>query len=119
MNPWLVINALAFIGTPAGLLDGWVAYKNLPDRRSWRPKISFSALSCASLSVILLAIAVVSARLFSLQSTGGPEHLLIKCGIYMASAGAFASFAGSPRIIVPALLGNLGAFALWFGLTTP
>lgn len=119
MDSWLIINALGFVGAPAGLVDGWIAYRNLATRRGGRARASLLALICASLDATMLVAALCTSRAFAIQSTNEVGLLVVRFGIYLALGGAALSLAGKPRLILPALFANVGMIALWFGLTVP
>jgi hypothetical protein len=119
MGSWLIVNALGFIGAPAGLLAGWTTYKRLPERGSIRPRASLSALTCATLSGILLIATIILSRFFEIRTTNGVGFVLIRCGVYLTFTGSALSLAGKPRLILWGILANIGMLALWFGLTVP
>jgi hypothetical protein len=119
MDPWLIVNALGFIGAPAGLIGGLVAYKRLPERRSIRPRMSLFALVCAMLSAFVLVATIMLSPFFGLRTTNGAGLILIRCGVYPTFAGTALSLAGKPRLILLGMFANIGMFALWFGLTIP
>jgi len=119
MDPWFIANVLGFIGAPAGLVGGWIAYNKLPERGSIRPRVSLLALSCATVSAFLLVATVMLSRAFEIRTTNGAGLILIRCGVYPTFAGSALSLAGKPRLILWAMFANIGMFALWFGLTLP
>jgi len=116
MITWFFINALGFVGTPAGLLDGWIAYAKLAEKRNLRPRLSLAALALAVFSVVLLG-----AYLFIpvAPTTALRSRWVLRFGIYAAIAGGAISFSARPRLIPPALAANVGSIMLWFGLTQP
>lgn len=115
---WFVINTLAFIGAPIGLIWGWIAYST--ERRvrpGVRTHISFLAISGTSLSVIGLGFCLVWARLKGLGTSDPTIHALVTLGVWMGVLGAAISFAGRVRTLLPILFASLGAVLLWYGLS--
>lgn len=119
MTTWLLINALGFIGTPAGLIDGWITYSRTAERSRVRARISLTSLSLASCSTLILVAALVVARAFALHSVDRPIRLAISVGLYSAIAGCGLALAGKPRLIPSTVIANIGATMLWFALTQP
>jgi hypothetical protein len=116
MHSWLFINILAFVGTPAGLLDGWICYGKMRER-SIRTKFSLTALAFASASVVLLIASILARRLAGWHTTDPSARFCIQLGVSTAIAGAATSFVGRLRLIFSSLIANTGAVMLWFGLT--
>lgn len=115
---WFVINVIAFLGTPIGLILGWIVcgrQKNIqPGPRAY---ISIVALSGASLSVALLGFCLLWGRSKGLHTTDSTMHALITLGVWMGVLATAVSFAGRVRALLPILLASIGSVLLWYGLT--
>lgn len=116
MSEWFLINSLAFIGTPAGLLDGWIAYMKQGEKSAVRSRLGFLALFLGSVSVLALIV-----YLFAPHAAPAGDikaRILMRLGIYSGLAGAAIAFSSKRRLIIPAFFAGIGAVMLWFGLTT-
>jgi hypothetical protein len=107
---WLIANTLGFVGTPAGLIWGWIAWaRGRQDQTRARDAISLGAMSAVSLSLLLFFVArflsPVASRTFD------------KIGFFVAVGGAVISLAGHLRLVIPVCLVTVGAIMLWYGLT--
>jgi len=108
---WLIINLLAFVGTPVGLAWAWILWaKRRRDQRGVRTTMSFLGISATTLSLPIL----FCARFFPHVS-----RALDGVGLSVAVAGALISLAGQLRIAVPVWLASIGTVMLWYGLTLP
>jgi hypothetical protein len=115
---WFVINIMAFLGTPLGLVFGWLAYTR--QKRSapgMRTNISLVAISGATLSVALLVFSLIWTRSKGLGTTNSTIHALITAGVWMGILAAATSLAGRARALFPTLLASAGSVLLWYGLT--
>jgi len=114
---WFVINIIAFIGTPLGLVFGWLAYSR--QKRSapgMRTNIGLVAISGATLSVALLVFSLIWARSKGLGTTNSSIHTLVTVGVWMGMLAATTSLAARVRALVPTLLASAGSVLLWYGL---
>jgi len=108
---WFIVNTLAFVGTPTGLIWGWIAWsRSRPDRTRAR-SVSLIATSAATLSLVIL----FAARFFPQPVT----QSLDKIGFCVAAAAVLTSLLGYRRLIIPVWLISIGAVTLWYGLTLP
>jgi hypothetical protein len=115
---WFVINILAFLGTPLGLILGWLGYSRQKRiQRGVRTYVSLIALSAASLSVGLLGFCLLWGRSKGLHTTDSTIHSLITLGVWMGLLAAAISFACRLRALLPILLASVGSVLLWYGLT--
>ena len=115
---WFVINTLAFLGTPIGLILGWFEYSKQKRIRSGaRTYISLIALSAASLSVVLLGLCLLLGRARGLYTTDSTIHALITVGVWIGVLATAASLACRLRALLPVLLASVGSVLLWHGLT--
>jgi hypothetical protein len=115
---WFVIDMLAFLGTPVGLLLGWVGYSRQKHAQPGvRTNISLIALSAVSLSVVLLGLCLLWGRAKGLHTTDSTLHALITLGVWMGVLATAASFACRLRALLPILLASVGSVLLWYGLT--
>ena len=115
---WFVINTLAFLGTPVGLILGWLGYsKQKRDQPGVRTYISLVALSAASSSVVLLGFCLLWGRAKGLHTTDSTIHALITLGVWTGALATAISFACRVRALVPILLASVGSVLLWYGLT--
>jgi hypothetical protein len=115
---WFVINTLAFLGTPVGLILGWSGYsKQKRVQPGARTYISLIALSAASLRVGLLGLCLLWGRAKGLHTTDSTIHALITLGVWMGVLAAAGSFACRLRALLPIFLASVGSVLLWYGLT--
>ena len=106
---WLIVNALAFVGTPAGLIWGWVSLViERQDHVSVRKKMSLIALSAASLTLAIFLAA---------RFIGSGSRTLDRVGVFVAVASILVSLSGRLRLVIPVCLVSVGAIMIWFGTT--
>ncbi len=104
---WMVVNMLAFVGTPVGLTWAWYAYaREKPDWSRLRDIVGLIGLMAPTASVAILFFSVTTKTSFH------PAVLL-------GAVGLVFSFAGRPRLIFPQVVGSVGSVMLWYGLTLP
>ena len=109
---WLIANALAFAGTPIGLIWGWAALaRDRHEKTKARLAISLVAISAASLSLLIFFVA----RFLSPSASRVFDHI----GLLGAVGGALVSLAGRLRLVIPVFLIAIGTLMLWYGLTLP
>lgn len=112
---WPVVNLLAFVGTPVGLLYGWITYRRETRLRPGpRLRISQAGLLAASCSVLALAISFVLPR-----SAEVLQRYLSRAGMLLPMVGTTLSLAGRGRLIPLIVLACIGALMLWYGLSLP
>ena len=109
---WLIVNILAFVGTPAGLVWGWVGWvKRRQDPARLRVRMSLVAISLATVTPVIFFVA-------RFLGTSG-SRTLDRVGLYLAAASILVSLAGRLRLVVPVCLVSVGAIMIWFGTTLP
>ena len=115
---WFLTNSMAFIGTPLGLILGWIGYSREKRLRPGvRTQISLIALSAASLSVALLGFLLLWGSSMRLGTDNATGHSLTTLGLWIGVLAAAIAFAGRVRILLPILVACVGSVLLWYGLT--
>jgi hypothetical protein len=109
---WVIVNSLAFVGTPVGLVWGWVGWaKRRRDQTRVRGTMSLVAISMATVTLIVFLAA---------RFLGTPKsQTLDRVGLYLAAASIVVSLAGRLRLMIPVCLVSTGAIMIWFGTTLP
>lgn len=109
---WLIANTLAFVGTPTGLIWGWMAWvRGRRDQARVRVVFSLIAISAVSLSLVIFYVS----RFLSPSTSRMLDHV----AFFVAIGGALVSLAGQLRMIIPVCLVSVGTIMLWYGLTLP
>ena len=107
---WLVVNSLAFVGTPTGLLWGWLVWvKRRHEQAGIRVVMSLIAMLTASLSVLIF----FAARFLSASESWTVDRV----GLFVAAGSILFSLVGQRRLVVPVWLTSIGAIMLWYGTT--
>jgi hypothetical protein len=109
---WFVINLLAFLGTPVGLVWGWYRWaKHRHDQPSRIPRIELAAILSATAGPALFAMAGFV--------PGVLERVAGRTGLALAFLGIVLSFTTSWQMVVAACLTAVGGVMLAFGLRLP
>jgi hypothetical protein len=109
---WFVINLLAFLGTPVGLVWGWCKWaKHRHDQPSRIPRIELAAILSATVGPALFAMAGFV--------PGVLGRVAGRTGFALACFGIALSFTTSWQMVVAACLTAVGGVMLAFGLRLP
>ena len=108
---WLIVNTLGFVGTPIGLIWGWIAWARSRRDQTRARVASLIAISAGTLSLVIF----FAARFFSHPASRSLDAV----GFFVAVGAVLISLVGYRRLIVPVCLVSVGAIMLWYGLTLP
>ena len=122
-----VVATILVLLAPVALIYGWVCYftPGSAEPVGWRGRATLLALTLASAAVLLWLVTMLNLPEADWRSGNGVarqiawEYARARAGLYALLAALVVCLVGRPRLILPIVVGCVGAGMLWLFSTMP